>query len=152
MNSRHGSNIGQGGLLALVQKTFRPLQMQAMQRAVRLQCDISSDCPSPSMGPQLTQTLHLLLQRAMDQSPEGGEITVTARLVNGRVELEVADEGPSCEREERSRWRQGAGEQPFERALAALMREGCQVRAFRCAAGGTAFTLFMPARAMRAAA
>jgi two-component system, NtrC family, nitrogen regulation sensor histidine kinase NtrY len=70
----------------------------------RLQLALAPDLP-PALADrdQLTQVLINLVENARDAVAGAGTITVTTRAAAGRVELEVADDGPGLSDEARAR-------------------------------------------------
>jgi two-component system, NtrC family, nitrogen regulation sensor histidine kinase NtrY len=54
-------------------------------------------------GEQLRRVVQNLLLNAIDAMPQGGELRVTTRRVNGSIRLDVADTGQGLSEEERSR-------------------------------------------------
>src|SRR5690606_13784646 len=74
-------------------------QEVARERNVAIVLDIarSSDRQAyvvPGHGSRLGQVIHNLIDNALSCSPPGGTITVSARRVDGEVEVVVEDEGP----------------------------------------------------------
>jgi signal transduction histidine kinase len=63
---------------------------------------------------RLAQVLDNLLANALEASPDGGTVTVSARVESPWVELHLCDEGPGLSPEQRKRafdrfWRAGSG-------------------------------------------
>jgi two-component system nitrogen regulation sensor histidine kinase NtrY len=63
--------------------------------------DLAADLPKVDADPeQLSRALRNLVLNAMDAMPNGGDLTVRTRAVNGRVAIEVADSGEGLTKEE----------------------------------------------------
>jgi two-component system sensor histidine kinase HydH len=100
-----------------------------------------------------------LATNALDAMPEGGRLVVTCCIGQGGLELEVADSGPGLSDEARRRAFEpffttktggaGLGLAIVERIAQA---HGGAVMATNCPEGGAAFTLRLPARAVKTAA
>jgi signal transduction histidine kinase len=80
-------------LPSLVDRLFSELEV-APRRAVRLTNDVPRDLPSLSGDPErIHQVLFNLVDNAIRFTPEGGEVSVSARRENGAVEIAVTDTG-----------------------------------------------------------
>jgi len=82
-------------LKKIVESVVR-LQQQGsyMKHNHTLVVDIPDDFPSLNADEgKMTQTLHNLVNNALKYSPGGGEVRISARLVDGGVELNVQDQG-----------------------------------------------------------
>jgi len=65
------------------------------QDEVAVRADVSGTLPTVrGDGERLRQVLSNLIDNAVKYSPEGGEVRVTTRTQNGRVEISVSDRGP----------------------------------------------------------
>ena len=88
----------------------------AEERGVALRRDVAPDAVALATPGRLEQVLDNLLANALDVSPPGTAITVSAVVEDGWVELDVADEGPGMSADERDR--------AFDRFWRATGREG----------------------------
>jgi len=77
---------------------------------------VAPDAVALATPGRLEQVLDNLLANALDVSPPGTAITVSAVVEDGWVELDVADEGPGMSADERDR--------AFDRFWRATGREG----------------------------
>lgn len=72
--------------------------------AARVRLDLPDDLPMvPVDGVQIAQVLWNLLDNALKYSPAAEPVTVTGRVEEGRLRVEVADRGPGVPVEERER-------------------------------------------------
>jgi two-component system OmpR family sensor kinase len=99
----------------------------ADERDVRLRRQLPAELAALATAGRLEQVLDNLLANALDVSPRGGAIAVSAQAVDGWVELHVVDEGPGMALAERERafnrfWRAGAGGEGFGLGLAIVER------------------------------
>jgi signal transduction histidine kinase len=66
--------------------------------AVPIRLDLAPDLPSVQCDPeQIKQAVWNLLINAIQASSDSGEIVVSARLLNGRIVIQVADQGTGVE-------------------------------------------------------
>jgi signal transduction histidine kinase len=79
---------------ALVRKAVEHLQGMAQQRGVRVAAELPSAELPASVDPDMVQQVLLnLLLNALDATPAGGEVTVSLRVEDGALRLEVRDTG-----------------------------------------------------------
>jgi two-component system, OmpR family, sensor kinase len=123
------------------------------EHATELRLDVPEEGPSANCDRErVAQIMRILLDNALRHTPEGTDVTVTAHRDNGAAELTVADTGPGLPA--------GARAKVFERfytgdaargaglglAIACELAERMDGRLLlRNEAGGTAFTLELPA-------
>lgn len=96
--------------------TWRALADEA---GVTLRTVVAEDVAGTSargVPDHVAQVLNVFLDNAMAVSEQGATITVAARIVDGRVRLEVADEGPGMPAAERER--------AFDRSWQGTVRTG----------------------------
>jgi signal transduction histidine kinase len=87
----------------------------AEERDVRLLADVGAARPAAASEERLRQVLDNLIENALEASPAGGTVTLSARSAPPWVEIRVRDEGPGMSDDERRRafdrfWRARAGE------------------------------------------
>ena len=92
-------------------ETWLPL---ADEHGVDLVAQLNGPLPVRAAPARLAQVLDNLLANAIEASPEGGTVTVSARPQPSWVELHLSDEGPGLTPEQRARafdrfWRAGSG-------------------------------------------
>ena len=88
-------------LLNDLQATYQHI---ASQKKVKIQLDAASDIPMLNIDPgRMTQVLTNILDNALQHTPEGGQINLSARSVQNGVELSIQDSGPGIEGEDVNR-------------------------------------------------
>ena len=117
----------------------------ADERGVGLVAQLDGPLPVRAAPGRLAQVLDNLLANALEASPAGGTVTVSARVESPWVELHLCDEGPGLGPEQRKRafdrfWRAGSGAGGSGLGLAIVKRlvaadEG-EVELAEAAAGG----------------
>jgi signal transduction histidine kinase len=86
----------------------------ADEHGVDLVTDLDGPLPVRAASGRLAQVLDNLLANALEASPEGGTVTLSALATSPWVELHLCDEGPGLTPEQRKRafdrfWRAGSG-------------------------------------------
>ena len=86
----------------------------AEEHGVELVAQLDGPLPVRAAPGRLTQVIDNLLANALEASPAGGTVTVSARVEAPWVELHLSDEGPGLAPEQRKRafdrfWRAGSG-------------------------------------------
>jgi signal transduction histidine kinase len=87
----------------LLQDLAALYQFQTQKKNISLQVDVSP-LPALTVDPaRITQVLTNILDNALRHTPEGGRVTLAAKLTPGGVELSIRDSGPglACEDLER---------------------------------------------------
>ncbi|MBN1450048.1 MAG: HAMP domain-containing protein [Anaerolineales bacterium] len=88
-------------LLDDLQATYQHI---ASQKNVKIQLDAASDISMLNIDPdRITQVLTNILDNALQHTPEGGQINLSARSVQNGVELSIQDNGPGIEGEDVNR-------------------------------------------------
>jgi signal transduction histidine kinase len=99
----------------------------ADEHHVSLVAKLDGPLPVRAAPGRLAQVLDNLLANALEASPEGGTVTVSARPASPWVELHLRDDGPGLTPEQRERafdrfWRAGSGEGGSGLGLAIVKR------------------------------
>jgi signal transduction histidine kinase len=99
----------------------------ADEHHVALVAQLDGPLPVRAAPGRLTQVLDNLLANALEASPDGGTVTVSARSASPWVELHLRDDGPGLTPEQRERafdrfWRAGSGEGGSGLGLAIVKR------------------------------
>jgi len=86
----------------------------ADEQHVALVAELDGPLPVRAAPGRLTQVLDNLLANALEASPDGGTVAVSARAASPWVELHLRDDGPGLTPEQRERafdrfWRAGSG-------------------------------------------
>jgi signal transduction histidine kinase len=86
----------------------------AEEHRVALVAELDGPLPVRAAPGRLAQVLDNLLANALEASPSGGTVTLSARAESPWVELHLSDEGPGLSPEQRERafdrfWRAGSG-------------------------------------------
>jgi signal transduction histidine kinase len=105
-------------------ETWLPL---ADEQGVALVAQLDGPLPVRAAPGRLAQVLDNLLANAIEASPVGGMVTVSARAQASWVELHLCDEGPGLTAEQRERafdrfWRAGSGPDGSGLGLAIVKR------------------------------
>ena len=88
----------------LLQEIASLYQYQTQRKDIILGLDIASSVPAIEVDPgRITQVLTNILDNALRYTPEGGSILLSAKEVNGHVQLAVQDSGPGLKAEELGR-------------------------------------------------
>jgi signal transduction histidine kinase len=127
----------------------------AQERRIRIVAKAAAGLEAAATPMAVDQILDAYLDNALDFTPDGGTITITAKQVEDRVEVRVVDEGPGISPEDAVRafnrfWRGRSDESGTGLGLAIVARLaaviGAQVSLERAsAAGGTIAILSMNA-------
>ena len=92
----------------LLQEVASMYQVQVQKKNIQLDADIAAHLPTLEIDPgRMTQVITNILDNAIRHTPENGDITLAAKLVNNMVELSIQDSGPGLSSED--------AEQIFER-------------------------------------
>jgi signal transduction histidine kinase len=105
-------------------EAWRPL---ADEHGVDLVAQLNGPLPVRAAPARLTQVLDNLLANALEASPDGGTVTLSALAASPWVELHLRDEGPGLTPEQRKRafdrfWRSGSGDGGSGLGLAIVKR------------------------------
>ncbi len=88
-------------LLNDLQATYQHI---ASQKNVKIQLDAASDISMLNIDPgRMTQVLTNILDNALQHTPDGGRINLSARSVPEGVEISIQDSGPGIEGEDVNR-------------------------------------------------
>lgn len=88
-------------IAALINQTVTSVQAQAMAKGLSLSIDLPDKLPAVNLDCQrINQVLRNLLENAVAHTAKGDNITVTARQVDNRIEVSVADTGEGIPTEE----------------------------------------------------
>jgi len=94
-------NIEPGALLREVASLY---QFQTQKKKIRLDLDIVPHLPPLEVDPgRMTQVITNILDNAMRHTPEGGNITLSAKQAGNTIELSIKDSGPGLPKEEAER-------------------------------------------------
>jgi signal transduction histidine kinase len=107
-------SLADAGELAITPQTIEPerllqevaslYQVQTQRKRITLDLDMASPLPTVEVDPgRMTQVLTNILDNALRHTPEGGKIALSAKEVNGQVELAVQDSGPGLKAEDLDR-------------------------------------------------
>ncbi|RPJ19281.1 MAG: HAMP domain-containing protein [Chloroflexi bacterium] len=88
----------------LLQEVASLYQYQTQRKNIALDLDIASPLATIEVDPgRITQVLTNVLDNALRHTPDGGKIILSAKEVNGQIELAVHDSGPGLKAEELDR-------------------------------------------------
>jgi signal transduction histidine kinase len=99
---------------ALLRERVEAWQPLADEHGVGLVAELDGPLQVRAAPGRLAQVLDNLLANALEASPAGGTVTVSARVESPWIELHLCDEGPGLAPEQRARafdrfWRAGSG-------------------------------------------
>jgi signal transduction histidine kinase len=78
----------------IIEKLAAAFQLEASKNQIQLTTKVDEDLPALNLDPErIQQALSNLMSNAIRHTPEGGEILLQARRVDGCVHLEVIDSG-----------------------------------------------------------
>jgi two-component system sensor histidine kinase ResE len=104
----------------LLQEVAALYQVQTQRKNIRLTLSVASALSPIEVDPgRVTQVLTNIVDNALRHTPEGGQITLSARETDHQLELGVQDSGPGLKDEDLDRIFQR-----FYRTDAARQREG----------------------------
>jgi signal transduction histidine kinase len=112
---------------ALMRERVEAWQPLAEEHGVSLLAELDGPLPVRAAPGRLTEVLDNLLANALEASPAGGTVVVSARAAAPWVELHLCDEGPGLTPEQRERafdrfWRAGSGDGGSGLGLAIVRR------------------------------
>jgi signal transduction histidine kinase len=112
---------------ALMRERVEAWSPLADEHGVTLVAELNGPLPAYAAPGRLTQVLDNLLANALEVSPRGSTVTLSAAAAPSWVELHLRDEGPGLSREQRERafdrfWRAGSGEGGSGLGLAIVKR------------------------------
>ena len=112
---------------ALMRERVEAWSPLADEHGVDLVAQLDGPLPVRAAPGRLTQILDNLLANALEASPAGGTVTVSARVESPWVELHLRDEGSGLTAEQRKRafdrfWRAGSGDGGSGLGLAIVKR------------------------------
>jgi signal transduction histidine kinase len=88
----------------LVQEVASLYQYQSQRKNIAFSLDTAAHLPNIEVDPgRITQVLTNILDNAIRHTPEGGTIVLSARELDGQVELAVQDTGPGLQAEDLER-------------------------------------------------
>jgi signal transduction histidine kinase len=87
----------------LLERTVALVNPHAKESGVTIRIAAPVECDALVDGDHLQQALMNLLLNAIDASPRDGEVAVSVRRLNGRVEIDVEDSGPGLSPEQQER-------------------------------------------------
>ncbi len=142
------------GLVTVVDARVEAWSAFADEHEVEFRSAVARDLTVRTAADRLDQVLDNVIANAIEVSPAGGHITITAARVGSAVELTVADEGPGLSAEERAHafdrfWRQSRAHGGSGLGLAIVRRlvaaDGGSVRLEEAPGGGLAVVVRLPA-------
>lgn len=145
-------------LRSLVEEVVQSLELSSNHPPIDILVDIPTDLPIRGDRALLRRAIENLMLSAVAAMPRGGTLVATSAAVDGEIELEIADTGPSLSDQARSHVFDpcGNGERGTGWAMA-LVRHVAELHhgsvfAANCPEGGVALTLRLPCHELREAA
>ena len=91
-----------GDSAPVVEQVVSRLEPRASAKRVKISCDLEPDAPRISFDARrIGEALEAIISRAMDASPEGGEIGVSLRRRDESLRIEIRDNGATLDDERR---------------------------------------------------
>jgi len=136
----------------VVEQAVSRLWPKASVKRVKMTCDLKPGAPQfPFDSRQIGEALEAIISRAVDASPEGGEIGISLRRRDEALRVEIKDNGATLDDERRLRFFDPlAGDRVNRTALGLAMarriieRHGGQVSARADASAGTIVEVTLP--------
>jgi len=136
----------------VVEQAVSRLWPKASAKGVKMICDLEPGAPQfPIDSRQIGEALEAIISRAVDASPEGGEIRISLRRRDEALRVEIKDNGATLDDERRLRFFDPlAGDRVNRTALGLAMarriieRHGGQVSARADASAGTIVEVTLP--------
>jgi two-component system, OmpR family, sensor kinase len=136
----------------VVEAAVSKLGPRASAKRVKISCDLEPGAPQTSFDPrQIGEALEAVISRAVDASPEDGEIGVSLRRRDEALRIEITDNGATLDDERRMRlFDPLAGDRLNRTALGLALarriieRHGGQVSARAGASAGTIIETTLP--------
>ncbi len=89
-----------GNVAPLIDRVMVEMQPLVEAKNIHFENETASDLPVARMDAErIAQALRNLVSNAVKFTPEGGRITVSARSVDGGIEIRITDTGPGIPRE-----------------------------------------------------
>jgi len=86
----------------VVEQAINGLQSRAAAKRVKIACNLEPDAPRMSFDPrQLGSALESIISRAVDASPEDGEIEVSLGRREEALQIEIKDNGAALDDQQR---------------------------------------------------
>ena len=93
-------NFVQADITPLIDKAVKEVEPLAISKGITLKKETLQDLPAIRMDRErILQVLRNLIGNAVKFTPDGGQVKVSARLVDGNLEVSVADTGTGIPRE-----------------------------------------------------
>jgi len=87
-----------GDLAAVVEQAVSRLGSRTSAKRVKISCDLEPDAPRASFDPrQIGEALEAIILRAVDASPEDGEIGISLRRQDETPRIEIKDNGEALD-------------------------------------------------------
>ena len=136
----------------VVEAAVSKLGPRSSAKRVKISCDIEPGAPRASFDPrQIGEALEAIISRAVDASPEDGEIAISLRRRDGTPRIEIKDNGATLNDERRlNLFDPLAGDRLNRTALGLAMarriieRHGGEVSAQAGASAGTIVEVTLP--------
>jgi two-component system sensor histidine kinase BaeS len=105
VNDLRTLSLADAGELAITLQTIEPerfitevaslYRVESQKKDIALNLDVAPHLPSLEVDPgRMTQVLTNILDNALRHTPNGGQIILSAKLVQGKMEISVQDSGP----------------------------------------------------------
>jgi signal transduction histidine kinase len=141
-----------GDLAPVVEQAVSKLGPRASAKRVKISCDLEPGAPQVSFDSrQIGEALEAIISRAIDASPEDGEIGISFRRRDGTPRIEIKDNGATLNDERRlNLFDPLAGDRLNRTALSLAMarriieRHGGEVSARAGASAGTIVEVTLP--------
>jgi len=94
-------NLEKTDILDLISKAVSAMEPLAIAKNLTININVPRDLPHIKMdGEKIVQALRNLIGNAVKFTPEGGQITISAQLLEKEMRISVADTGPGIPKED----------------------------------------------------